>query len=97
MTRIYPIGRVNRPGTGSVGGLTTKIHHAVDGCGRTLAIVVTGGQRHDGVILPQVLADIRVPRCGAGRARTCPDSVLGACAHGSGANCDTCGLVGSRR
>ncbi|MGP5185023.1 transposase, partial [Corynebacterium variabile] len=52
----------------SRGGLTTKIHHAVDGKGRPLAVVVTGGQRHDGVILPQVLADIRVPRVGGGRS-----------------------------
>ncbi len=51
----------------SRGGLTTKIHHAVDGRGRPLAVVVTGGKRHDGVILPQVLADIRVPRAGSGR------------------------------
>lgn len=48
--------------------------------------MVTGGQRHDGVILPQVLADIRVPRSGAGRARTRPDSVLGDRAYGSKAN-----------
>lgn len=44
----------------SRGGMTTKIRYAVDGNGRPLAVVVTGGQRHDGVILPQVLADIRV-------------------------------------
>lgn len=70
----------------SCGGLTTKVHHAVDGRGRPLAIVITGGQRHDGVILPQALDDIRVPRSGAGRARTRPDSVLGDRAYGSRAN-----------
>lgn len=37
----------------SGGGLTTKIHHAVDGRVKPLAIVITGGQRHDGVMLPQ--------------------------------------------
>lgn len=72
----------------SRGGLTTKIHHAVDGRGRPLAVVVTGGQRHDGVILPQVLADIRVPRAGGGRPRTCPDAVLADRAYGSKANRD---------
>lgn len=46
----------------SRGGLTTKIHHAVDGNGLPLAIVVTGGQRNDGAMLEQVLDDIRVPR-----------------------------------
>ena len=70
----------------SRGGLTTKIHHAVDGRGRPLAVVVTGGQRHDGVILPQVLADIRVPRAGGGRARTRPDAVLADRAYGSRGN-----------
>lgn len=70
----------------SRGGLTTKIHHAVDGRGRPLAVVVTGGQRHDGVILPQVLADIRVPRASRGCARTCPDAVLADRAYGSRAN-----------
>lgn len=72
----------------SRGGLTTKIHHAVGGKGRPLAVVVTGGQRHDGVILPQVLADIRVPRVGGGRPRTCPDAVLADRAYGSRANRD---------
>ena len=70
----------------SRGGLTTKIHHAVDGKGRPLAVVVTGGQRHDGVILPQVLANIRVPRAGGGRPRTCPDAVLADRAYGSKGN-----------
>ncbi|SMX82910.1 Transposase [Brevibacterium linens ATCC 9172] len=70
----------------SRGGLTTKIHHAVDGKGRPLAIVITGGQRHDGAIMPEVLADIRVPRVGPGRARTRPNSVLADRAYGSRAN-----------
>jgi transposase len=64
--------------------LTTKIHHAVDGHGRPLAVVVTGGQRNDGAMLEQVLADIRVPRRGAGRARTRPDAVIADKAYASG-------------
>lgn len=56
--------------------MTTKIHHAVDGKGRPLAIVVTGGQRNDGAMLVEVLADISVPRLGPGRARTRPDAVI---------------------
>ena len=51
-------------------------------------MVITGGQRHDGVILPQVLADIRVPRAGGGRARTRPDAVLADRAYGSKGNRD---------
>lgn len=70
----------------SRGGLTTKIHHAVDGHGLPLAIVVTGGQRNDGAMLGRVLADIRVPRIGGGRPRTRPDAVLADKAYGSGVN-----------
>ena len=48
----------------------------MDGNGRPLSIVVTGGQRHDGAMLPAVLGDIRVPRMGPGGLRTRPDTVL---------------------
>lgn len=67
----------------SRGGLTSKIHHAVDGRGRPLAVVVTPGQSHDGRALELVLADICVPRLGAGRPRTTPDAVLGDKAYSS--------------
>src|SRR5690625_1175525 len=60
-----PVGGAREPaghGIGrSRGGLTSKIHAAVDGRGRPLALVVTGGQRNDGAMLAEVLADIRVP------------------------------------
>ena len=68
----------------SRGGLTTKIHSAVDGRGRPLANVVTGGQRNDGAMLEQVLADIHVPRHGRGRPRTRPDAVIADKAYSSG-------------
>lgn len=48
--------------------MSTKIHHAVDGNGRALGVLVTGGQRNDGVVLPEVLAEISVPRSGPGKA-----------------------------
>ncbi|MBB2893375.1 transposase [Flexivirga oryzae] len=70
----------------SRGGLTTKIHAAVDGHGRPLALVVTGGQRNDGAMLGEVLADIRVPRQGRGRPRTRPDVVVADRAYTSGVN-----------
>lgn len=38
--------------------------------------MVTGGQRNDGAMLEQVLADIHVPRHGRGRPRTRPDAVI---------------------
>lgn len=84
-----PLGEVEPAGHGigrTRGGLTTKIHHAVDGNGLPLAIVVTGGQRNDGAMLEQVLDDIRIPRIGRGRPRTRPDAVLGDKAYGSGVN-----------
>lgn len=67
----------------SRGGLTTKIHHAVDGQGRPLAVVVTPGQAHDGQSLPLLLGDLRVPRTGAGRPRTTPTMLLGDKAYSS--------------
>lgn len=69
----------------SRGGLTTKIHAAVDGRERPLAVVITGGHRNDGALLCTVLADIRVPRLGAGRPRSRPDVVLADKAYSAGA------------
>lgn len=47
-------------------------------------MVVTGGQRNDGAMLAEVLADICVPRLGAGRSRTRPDAVLADKAYSTG-------------
>lgn len=49
-----------------------------------MAAVITGGQRNDGAMLAEVLADIRVPRLGAGRPRTRPDAVLADRAYSTG-------------
>ena len=49
-----------------------------------MAAVITGGQRNDGAMLTQVLADIRVRRAGAGRPRTRPDAVLADRAYATG-------------
>ena len=68
--------------------MTTKIHQAVDGRGRPLAAIVTGGQRNDGAMLGEVLAEIRMPRLGAGRARTRPDAVLADRAYATGVICN---------
>jgi transposase len=64
--------------------LTTKIHAGVDGHGRPLAIVITGGQRNDGAMLADVLADICIPRLHGGRPRTRPDAVLADRAYAAG-------------
>src|SRR5690606_13745521 len=67
-------------------GLTSKIHHAVDGRGRPLAVLITPGQSHDGRALEVVLDLINVPRTTGGRARTRPDTVLVDKAYSSHAN-----------
>jgi len=87
--KYLPLDEIEPAGHGigrSRGGLTTKIHQAVDGNGLPLAVVVTGGQRNDGAMLELVLDDIRVPRIGGGRPRTKPDAVLADKAYGSGVN-----------
>ena len=38
------------------------VHHAVDGRGRPLAVIVAPGQGHDGKMLPDLLDEIREPR-----------------------------------
>ncbi|MCG7415433.1 MULTISPECIES: IS5 family transposase [Microbacterium] len=82
-----PWHEVEPPGHGigrSRGGLTTKIHQAVDGHGRPLATIVTGGQRNDGAMLAAVLSEIHVPRLGPGRPRTRPDAVIADRAYATG-------------
>lgn len=62
----------------SRGGLTTKLHLACDGKGRTLAVVLTPGQRHDITQLEALLDGIRIPRPGGrGRPRKRPDRLIG--------------------
>ncbi|MFC2689145.1 MAG: IS5 family transposase [Propionibacterium freudenreichii] len=70
----------------SRGGLSTKIHQGVDGRGRPLATVVTGGQRNDGIMMADTFDDIKVPRIGPGRPRTRPDAVLADRGYTSGVN-----------
>jgi putative transposase len=56
--------------------LTTKAHLAVDGKGRPIAVLLTGGQVNDSPLFPVVLDAIAVARVGAGRPRTRPDTVI---------------------
>ncbi|WP_327110879.1 IS5 family transposase [Streptomyces sp. NBC_01341] len=67
----------------SRGGLTTKVHLAVDGRGLPLSIVLTPGNVNDATVFGQVLAGIRVPRAAGGRPRTTPERVLGDKAYSS--------------
>jgi transposase len=60
----------------SRGGLSTKIHLAVDGRGRPLSVLVSGGQAGDNPYLLPVLDAIAVRRAGPGRPRKRPALLL---------------------
>ncbi|MGW1787733.1 IS5 family transposase [Streptomyces tubercidicus] len=59
----------------SRGGLTTKIHLAVEQGQKPLSIVITAGQRGDSPQFEPVLEAIRVPRLGPGPPRRRPERV----------------------
>ena len=60
----------------SRGGLTSKIHLAVDGRGRPLAVVLTPGQAGDNPQLTTMLDAIRIHDGRPGRPRKRPDMVI---------------------
>lgn len=60
----------------SRGGLTSKIHLAVDGRGLPMSVILTPGQAGDNPQLLPLLDQIVVGRDGPGRPRTRPDRVL---------------------
>ncbi|MFD6861908.1 IS5 family transposase [Streptomyces diastaticus] len=59
----------------SRGGLTTKLHLAVEQGQKPMSIVITAGQRGDSPQFEPVLKKVRVARLGSGRPRTRPDRV----------------------
>lgn len=67
----------------SRGGLTTKVHLAVDGRGLPLSFVVTAGNVNDSTMFDAVLDAIKVPRATVGRPRRRPDRVLADKAYSS--------------
>src|SRR6478736_7623174 len=67
----------------SRGGLTSKIHHLVDGAGRPLVVLVGAGQAHDGPVFEHLLAHLKVDRGTAAVPRTRPDRVRGDKAYSS--------------
>ncbi|MFJ5221181.1 IS5 family transposase [Streptomyces sp. NPDC088354] len=70
----------------SRGGLTTKLHLAVEQGQRPMSIVVTAGQRGDSPQFEPVLKKVRVARPGSGRPRTRPDRVRADKAYASRKN-----------
>ena len=67
----------------SRGGLTTKVHLAVDGRGLLISVALTPGRGEDNLQLLALLESIRVPRTGPGRPRKHPEHVIAdkACSH----------------
>ncbi|WP_371665216.1 IS5 family transposase [Streptomyces sp. NBC_01241] len=70
----------------SRGGLTTKLHLAVEQGQKPMSIVITAGQRGDSPQFEPVLKKIRVARTGPGRPRTRPDRVRADKAYASRKN-----------
>lgn len=70
----------------SRGGLTTKVHLAVEQGQKSMSIVITAGQCGDSPPFEPVLERIRVPRQGLGRPRKRPDKVRADKAYGSRKN-----------
>jgi transposase len=60
----------------SRGGLTSKIHLAVDGHGLPMSIILTAGQAGDNPQLLPLLDQLNVGRDGPGRPRKRPDRIL---------------------
>jgi transposase len=60
----------------SRGGLTSKLHLAVDGRGLPMAIGLTAGQAGDNPQLLALLDQVRVTRPAGGRPRQRPDRVI---------------------
>ncbi|MFB7554142.1 IS5 family transposase [Streptomyces sp. NPDC056154] len=70
----------------SRGGLTTKLHLAVEQGQKPMAVVITAGQRGDSPQFEPVLKKVRVARPGAGRPRTRPNRVRADKAYASRKN-----------
>ncbi|WP_438948610.1 transposase [Streptomyces atratus] len=70
----------------SRGGLTTKLHLAIEQGQKPMSIVITAGQCGDPPQFEPVLENIRVPRQGLGRPRKRPDTVRADKAYGSRKN-----------
>lgn len=60
----------------SRGGLTSKLHIAVDGRGLPMNVILTGGQAGDNPQLIPLLDGVKVKRAGPGRPRCRPDAVV---------------------
>lgn len=81
----------------SRGGLTTKIHLAVEQGQKPLSVLITAGHRGDSLQFEPVLEVIRVPRLGRGRPRRRSGGCGPTRRTTLAATEPTCADVGSRR
>jgi transposase len=61
----------------SRGGFSTKVHLRADGGGKPMAVVLSGGERHESRYVAALLAGGRVRRLGRGRPRGRPRQLVG--------------------
>jgi transposase len=61
----------------SRGGFSTKVHVRAEGGGKPLALVLSGGERHESRYVAALLARGQVRRPGRGRPRTRPEQIVG--------------------
>jgi transposase len=61
----------------SQGGFSTKVHLRAEGGGKPITFVLTGGERHESRMLPELLSRGAVRRPGRGRPRLRPRRVAG--------------------
>ena len=68
----------------SQGGFSTKIHLRAEGSGKPMTFVLTAGQRHEAVVLEQLMDQGSVKRIGPGRPRCRPRRLVGDRGYSSG-------------
>lgn len=60
----------------SRGGFSTKVHLRAEGGGKPMAFVLSGGERHESLVLAPLLARGHVRRAGRGRPRGRPAQIV---------------------
>ena len=72
------VGGQHREALGrSRGGFSTKVHLRAEGGGKPIALVLSGGERHESRYVEALLARGHVRRAGRGRPRVRPERLVG--------------------
>lgn len=70
-------GHVDQALGWSRGGFSTKVHLRAEGGGKPMALVISGGERHESLYVDALLSRGRVRRGGPGRPRSRPACLVG--------------------